>query len=98
MNFIWFFPHPPPPHHFSNGPSLTVHMKKCLTPKNPKMCDPILETLLKIRPHYSQPSRENVTPSSGTSQLTFYKEVALLPGEGWMVLAIENYDYGIFRT
>ena len=24
-------------------------------PKNPKMCDPILVTLLKMRPHYSQP-------------------------------------------
>ena len=29
------------------------------------MCDPILETLLKIRPHYSQPNRENVTPKEG---------------------------------
>ena len=57
-------------------------MKNRLTPKNPKMCDPILETLLKIRPHYSQLSRENVTPSSGTPPLTFYKEVALAPGKG----------------
>ena len=28
-------------------------------PKNPKMCDPILVTLLKMRPHYSQSRREN---------------------------------------
>ena len=44
-------------------------------PKNPKMCDPILVTLLKMRPHYSQSSRENATPSSGTSPLASYKEV-----------------------
>ena len=35
---------------------LTVNMKKCLTPKIRKMCDPILITLLKMRPHYSQSS------------------------------------------
>ena len=39
------------------------------------MCDPILVTLLKMRPHYSQFSRENVTPSSGTSPLASYKGV-----------------------
>ena len=39
-------------------------MKKCLTQKNPKMCDPILVTLLKMRLCYSQSSRENTTPSS----------------------------------
>ena len=38
------------------------------------MCDPILVTLLKMRPHYSQPSSENSTPSSGTSTLACYKE------------------------
>ena len=32
---------------------LTVNMKKFLTPKIRKMCDPILVTLLKMRPHYS---------------------------------------------
>ena len=32
------------------------------------MCDPILVTLLKMQPHYSQSSRENATPSSLTSQ------------------------------
>ena len=45
-------------------------------PKNLKMCEPILVTLLKMRPHYSQSSRENATPSSGTSPLASYKEVA----------------------
>ena len=39
------------------------------------MCDPILVTLLKMRPHYSQPSRENVNTSSGKSPLASYKEV-----------------------
>ena len=38
-------------------------------------CDPVLVTLLKVRPHYSQSSRENVTPSSGTSPLASCKEV-----------------------
>ena len=49
-------------------------------PKNQKMCDPILVSVLKMRPHYSQSSRENSTPSSGTSPLAYYKEVPL-PGE-----------------
>ena len=39
------------------------------------MCDPILVTLLKSHPHYSQSSRENATPCSGTSQLASFKEV-----------------------
>ena len=39
------------------------------------MCDPILVTLLKMRPHYSQSSGENATPSSGTFSLATYKEV-----------------------
>ena len=39
------------------------------------MCDPILVPLLKMRPHNSQSSRENATPSSGTSPLASYKEV-----------------------
>ena len=37
-------------------------MKTCITPKNPKMCDPILVTLLKMRPHYSQSGHENANP------------------------------------
>ena len=45
-------------------------------PKNQKMCDLILVTLLKMRPHYSQSSRENVTPSSSTCPLASYKEVS----------------------
>ena len=51
---------------------LTVNMKNSLTPKNPKMCDPILVTLLKMRPHYSQSSHQNATPSSETFPLASY--------------------------
>ena len=43
------------------------------------MCDPILVTLLKMPLHYTQSSRENATPSSGTSPLTSYKEVTPPP-------------------
>ena len=47
------------------------------------MCHPILGTLLKMRPHYSQSSRENATQSSDTSPLTSYKEVPpAWPGQG----------------
>ena len=54
---------------------LTVNVKKFFYPKNPKMCDPILVTPLKMRPHYSQSRGENATPSSGASPLAYYKEV-----------------------
>ena len=43
------------------------------------MCDPILVTLSKMRPHYRQFSRENATPSSGTSPLASYREVPSPP-------------------
>ena len=41
------------------------------------MCDLILVTLMKVQPHYSQSSHENVTPSSSTirSPLAYYLEV-----------------------
>ena len=51
------------------------------------MCDPILVTLLKMRPHYSQSSGENATPSSDTSPVASYKEVPPLP----RVDSIENW-------
>ena len=69
---------------------LTVNMKNCLTPKNPKMCDPILVTLLKMRPHYSQSSRENATPSSGTCPLASYKEVPSPPVVMIVAFGIRN--------
>ena len=46
------------------------------------MCHLILVTLLKMRPHYSQSTRENPTPSSGTSLLTYYMEVPPPPPPG----------------
>ena len=49
--------------------------EKLSYPKNQKMCDPILLTLSKMRPQCSHSSRENATPSSGTSPLASYKEV-----------------------
>ena len=49
-------------------------------PQNHKMCDPILTTVLKMQPHYSQSSRENASSSSGTSPLAPYKKVHP-PGE-----------------
>ena len=47
------------------------------------MYDPFLVSLMKMRPHDSQSSRENVTPFSGASSLASYKEVhhLLLPRE-----------------
>ena len=56
-----------------------VNMKNSLTPKSQKMFDSILVTLLKTRPHYSQSSLENATPSSGTSPLASYKAVPQPP-------------------
>ena len=57
------------------------------------MCDPILVTVLKMRPHYSQSSRKNVTPSSGTSPLASYKEV--LPSRDGLkvVLFLTSYTF-----
>ena len=53
--------------------SLTQELAPDLPQKYPKMCDPILVTLLKMRPHYSQSSHENATP------LASYKAVPSLP-------------------
>ena len=51
-------------------------------PQNPKMCNTILVTPLKMQPHYSQSSRENATPSSGTSPLASYKEACISTKHG----------------
>ena len=58
-----------------SGTCANLKYEELFYPKNQKMCDPILVTLLKMRLHYSQSSRENATPSSGTSPLASYKEV-----------------------
>ena len=46
------------------------------------MYDPIQVTVLKMQPHHSQSSRENATPSSGTSPLASDKEVLYPPSPG----------------
>ena len=56
-------------------------MNPYLPPKSENL-RPILVTLLKMRPHYSQSSRENVTPPSGTSPLASCKGVPPPPGGG----------------
>ena len=55
------------------------------------MYHPILLTLLKMRPHDSQSSRENATPSSGTSPVASYKEVPPPPPG---VKTTENLTFG----
>ena len=62
-----------------SGAFANRNMKNFLTPKNPKMGDSILVTLLKVRPHYTQSSYENTTPSSGTSPLASYKKLPYPP-------------------
>ena len=55
----------------------TFANRKCEELSYPKKSEnfrPILVTLLKMQPQYSQSSSENATPSSGTSPLAFYKE------------------------
>ena len=59
------------------------------------MCDPMLVTLLKMRPHYSQSSRGNATTSSGTSPLASYKEVPPPPAQK-LLLADKIHNYPSF--
>ena len=83
---------------FSTNILVRLLTEELSTPENLKMCDPILVTLLKMRPHYGQSSRENATPSSGTSPLASYKEVnSPLPHPWRMTLEIMIKPL-IFRT
>ena len=54
---------------------LTLKISRPFLPQKSENVRPILVTLLKMRPHYSQSSRKNATPSSDTSQLASKKEV-----------------------
>ena len=78
--------------HLQYKHSGTFANRKCeelFYPKNPKMCDPILVTPLKMRPRYSQSRRENATPFSGASPgLASYKEV--LPPREWLIPVTEH--------
>ena len=71
---------------------LTVNMKSCLTLKNPKMCDHILVTLLKKRPHYSHTSGEN---AAAHPPLACCKEVtpglAMQSSKSSFSIALSNY-------
>ena len=58
-----------------SGPFANHKCEELSYAKNQKMCNPMIVTLLKKRPHYSQSSHKNVTPSSGTSPSAPYKEV-----------------------
>ena len=57
------------------------------------MCDPILVILLKMQPHYSQSSRENVTPSSGTFPLASNKKVPTHPPKRAFLKIIIKVDF-----
>ena len=52
-------------------------------------------TLLKMQPHDTQSTRENVTPSSGTSLLAPYKEYPQGGGQVMLFLTLENTIKGI---
>ena len=63
-------------------------------PQKSENLRPILVTLLKMRLHYSQSSRENVTPSSGTSPLASCKGVPFRGGGEWVGYSeIEELKY-----
>ena len=68
---------------------LTVNMKKFLTPKIRKMCHPILLTLLKMQPHYSQSSREKKTLHS--EKLTVALSALLLLSYGMSEINIRYF-------
>ena len=62
------------------------------------MCDPVLVTLLKMRPHDSQSSPENAAPSSGTSPLASCKVVPPPPGPVIKVYCIIRLSQRPFFT
>ena len=58
------------------------------------MRDPILVTLLKMRPHYSQSTLKNATPCSVTSPLASYKEVTPPPPRAAMLRRLSTRKSG----
>ena len=60
---------------FQSGTFAIRKYEELSYPKKSEDVGPIPVTLMKRQPHYSQSSRENVTPSSGTSPSASYKEV-----------------------
>ena len=61
-------------------------------PKKAENVRPHSSNSLKMRPHYSQSSRENATPSSGTSSLASYQEVPPPPPAA-MVRRLSTHEY-----
>ena len=59
-----------------------------------KFYDLIVETILKMQPHYSQFSRENATQFSGTSPSAYYEE--LLPPGGRVSCQIAVIIFALF--
>ena len=53
------------------------------------MCDPILVSRLEMQPHHSQSSRENASPSGGTSLHPYFWEVRL-PSALYLKLAYQQ--------
>ena len=49
-------------------------------------------TLLKMQPHDSQSTRENATPSNGTSPLAPYKEVPPRGGSSNVIFDLGKYN------
>ena len=49
---------------YSGTPVANRKYEELSYPQKSEMCDPILVTLLKMRPRFSQSSRENATPIS----------------------------------
>ena len=68
---------------------LTVNMNNSL-PQKSENVRPHSNNYLKMQPHYSQPSRENATPSNGTSPLASYNEVPPPPPGGMTFTEILN--------
>ena len=58
------------------------------------MRDPIAVVTIENAAHYSQSSRENVIPSSGTSPLISYEEVPLPQGIADASRCIETVYFG----
>ena len=72
--------------------------EKLSYPQNPKMCNPILVTTLKMQPHYSQSRHENATPSSGKSPLASYEEVPPSPPPGYCYPSFEQLTPDEYHT
>ena len=74
---------------------LIANMKNCLTPKIRKCATPVLVNTIENATHYSQSSRENATPSSGTSPLASYVGVPSPGAKSAIYKLLTEILYGI---